>query len=205
MPAEFEVQLSLDELVPAASAACPAAVSPDPWAGYMPGLACLDGYHSDSDEELWEYVEVEPWPLHGGVMEKGKMKKIHDEFVKEMEEKEKMHDKFEKEQEEKEKMHDEFEGDACSDISEGSVVLFQGGLLQVSRNSQGSGSSEKIRILFRVDGKLGVHVLLADQTLQEWNSVLQAGGREAVQDGYFSTRSGKFFGPLYASWEVGLS
>ena len=69
---------------------------------------------------------MEPWPLHGGVMEKGEMKKMHDEFVKEMEEKEQMHDELEKEQEEKEKMHDESEGDVCIDISEGSVVLFQG-------------------------------------------------------------------------------
>ena len=55
---------------------------------------------------------MEPWPLHGGVMEMGEMEKMHDEF--------------EKEQDEKDKMHDEFKGDACSDISEGSVVLFQG-------------------------------------------------------------------------------
>ena len=107
-----KVQLCLDQLVPAASAACPAALSPDPWAGFSPGRARLDGYHSESDEELWECVEVEPWPLHGGVMEKGEMEKMHEEFVKEMEE--------------KEKMHDYFLGDACSDISEGSLVLFQG-------------------------------------------------------------------------------
>ena len=31
-----------------------------PWAGKTPGRARLDGYHSESDEELWEYVEVEP-------------------------------------------------------------------------------------------------------------------------------------------------
>ena len=112
---------------------------------------------------------------------------MHDEFEKEMEEKEKMHDEFETVQERRRRCS---RGDACSDISEGSVVLFQGCPLQVSPNFLSSGSSEKIRILFRVNGQLGVHVLRADQTLHEWNSGLQAGGRGAVQDGYFATRGG---------------
>ena len=94
IPVEFKVQLCLNELVPAATAACPAAVLPEPWAGYTPGLACLDGCHSDSDEELWEYVEVELWPMHDGTLGKGEMQMLHDEFVKEMEE-EKMHYEFE--------------------------------------------------------------------------------------------------------------
>ena len=44
----------------------------------------------------------------------------------------------------------------------------------------------------------------ADQTLHEWNSGLQAGGRGAVQDGYFATREegGKVSGQLHASWEI---
>ena len=153
MPAEFNVQLCLDELVPAATAACPAAELPDLWAGYTPGLASLDGYHSDSDEELWEYVEVEPWPMHDG------LRMLQDEFVKEVEEKELLHDEFEAVQEEK----------------------ARGGLLQVSPNLLSSGSSEKVRILFRVDGQLGL-----------WNSGLQAGGKaEGCHGGYFATRGSK--------------
>ena len=60
---------------------------------------------------------------------------------------------------------------------------FPGVLLQVSPNFLSSGSSEKIRTKFRVDGQLGVHVPRADQTLHEWNS-------RGVE---------KFFGQLHAS------
>ena len=46
--------------------------------------------------------------------------------------------------------------------------------------------------MFRVDGQLGVHVFWADQTLHEWHTSLQAGGRAGVlQDGYFATREGR--------------
>ena len=171
-----KVQLCLDQLVPAASAACPAAVS--------------------SDRGAVEYVEVEPWPLHGGVMEKGEMKKMHDEFAKEMEEKEKMHDEFEKEQEEKGKMHDEFEEDACSDISEGSVVLFQGVCCRVIRKNPDTVSGG----------------------WQTWRACATGGSNSArMEFGFASWRKGvgcsgwvlchtvwKVLGPLHASWENGV-
>ena len=62
--------------------------------------------------------------MHDRMLGKGEMQMLHDEFVKEMVEKEPMHDEFETVQEEKAKMLGE---DACSDYSEGSVVLFQVG------------------------------------------------------------------------------
>ena len=113
-----KVQLCLDQLVPATFAACPAAVSPDPWAGSTPGLASLDGYHSDSDEELWEYVEVEPWPMQ-----------LHDEFVKEMES--------------ARGEGEDARGGGVQGLLGRERGAFPGGLLQVAPNSLSSGHPKK--------------------------------------------------------------
>ena len=152
----------------------------DEWACWRPGVAKME-YNSESDSELFEYVNKEEKE------KEEKEKELHVGKVKFVHAWEKM-----KEIKDRERERKEMEADTASEISE---ITYAGRVVQV-REDPSFPEPGKIRFLHRFQEKLRAIEVGAGETLGIGiGGLCMRDGRCKVADGYFSMRGGKILSP----------